>query len=131
MAIIRGTISNASHPAQTFILQALKSPEFHEQKEEKYKILERRALKAKEILNSDQFQDAWDYYPFNSGYFMSIRLKDVKAEVLRNHLLDNYGVGIVALGETDVRVAFSCVEEQDLEELFQLIYQGVKDLSEK
>lgn len=130
MAIIRGTISNSSHPAQTFVLQALKAPEFHKQKEEKYRILERRTLKVKEILNSDQFQDAWDYYPFNSGYFMCLKLKEVKAEALRNHLLDQYGVGVVALGDTDVRIAFSCVEEEDLKELFSLIYQGVKDLSQ-
>lgn len=131
MAIIRGTISNASHPAQTFVLHALKSPDFHVQKEEKYKILEGRALKVKEILQRGKFQDAWDYYPFNSGYFMCMKLKDVKAEELRSHLLDHYGVGIIALGESNIRVAFSCVEEQDMEELFSLIYQGVKDLTSK
>jgi hypothetical protein len=27
-----------------------------------------------------------------------------------------------------LRIAFSCVEESDLEELFELVYQGVKDL---
>jgi aspartate/methionine/tyrosine aminotransferase len=129
MAIIRGTISNASHPAQTFVLHALQSKDFSEQKEQKYKIMERRALKVKEILNTDKFSDAWEYYPFNSGYFMCMKLKGVKAEVLRTYLLERYGVGIIALGESDVRVAFSCVEEQDLEELYKIIYQGVKDLS--
>lgn len=131
MANIRGAISNSSHPAQTFVLKALKSPDFNQQKEEKYKILEGRALKVKEILKSDKFKETWNFYPFNSGYFMCMRLIEVKAEVLRSHLLDKYGVGIIALGESDVRVAFSCVEEQDLEELFQLIYQGVKDLTAK
>jgi aspartate/methionine/tyrosine aminotransferase len=129
MAIIRGTISNSSHPAQTFVLKALQSPEFEVQKEEKYKILEGRALKVKKILDSDKFNEVWKYYPFNSGYFMCMKLKDVNAETLRNHLLDHYGVGIIALGESDVRVAFSCVEEQDLEELFDLIYRGVLDLT--
>lgn len=131
MAIIRGTISNCSHPAQTFVLHALKSPNFNQQKEEKYRILEGRALKVKEILKRDKFQDAWTYYPFNSGYFMCMKLKEVKAEALRSHLLVNYGVGIIALGESDVRIAFSCVEEQDLEELFNIIYQGVEDLTSK
>lgn len=129
MGIIRGTISNASHPSQTFILHALKSPEFHEQKEAKYKILERRALRVQEILSLDKYKDAWDFYPFNSGYFMCLKLKKVKAEALRNHLLDQYGVGVIAMGDRDIRVAFSCVEEKDLEELFKLIYQGVKDLA--
>lgn len=35
----------------------------------------------------------------------------------------------VSLGERDVRVAFSCVEEENIAELFELIYQGVKDLT--
>ena len=60
---------------------------------------------------------------------MCLRLKGVLAEVLRNHLLDHYGVGVISLGESDVRVAFSCVEEQELELLFDLIYQGYKDLA--
>ncbi|ACL20971.1 aminotransferase class I/II-fold pyridoxal phosphate-dependent enzyme [Desulfitobacterium hafniense] len=127
-AIIRSTISNASHPAQTFVLHALASPDFEKQKAEKYKIMEGRALKVKEILNRGDYQDLWDYYPFNSGYFMCLKLKGVKAEELRLHLLHNYGVGVIALGESDIRVAFSCVEEEDLEELFKLIYQGTKDL---
>ncbi|AFM00734.1 MULTISPECIES: aminotransferase class I/II-fold pyridoxal phosphate-dependent enzyme [Desulfitobacterium] len=128
-AIIRGTISNASHPAQTFVLHALESPDFIKQKQEKYKIMEGRALKVKELLNRGDYQDLWDYYPFNSGYFMCLKLKGVKAEELRLHLLHNYGVGVIALGESDIRVAFSCVEEEDLEELFTLIYQGTKDLA--
>lgn len=128
-AIIRGTISNASHPAQTFILHALESPDFQKQKQEKYKIMEGRALKVKEILNNEKYQELWDYYPFNSGYFMCLKLKGVNAEELRLHLLQDYGVGVIALGDSDIRVAFSCVEEEDLEELFKYIYQGTKDLA--
>ncbi|MEL1135239.1 aminotransferase class I/II-fold pyridoxal phosphate-dependent enzyme [Desulfitobacterium sp. THU1] len=128
-AIIRGTISNASHPAQTFVLHALESPDYEKQKQEKYMIMEGRALKVKEILKSGQYQELWDYYPFNSGYFMCLKLKGgVKAEQLRLHLLQEYGVGVIALGESDIRVAFSCVEKEDLEELFEYIYRGTKDL---
>ncbi|NMA68657.1 MAG: hypothetical protein GX958_04475, partial [Desulfitobacterium sp.] len=87
--------------------------------------------RVKEILNSGKYSDEWDYYPFNSGYFMCIRLKNVYAEELRTHLLEHYGVGVVALDDYDVRIAFSCVEEEDLEELFGLIYQGIKDLVKK
>jgi hypothetical protein len=38
-------------------------------------------------------------------------------------------VGVISVGDTDVRVAFSCTEVDDIQELFDLIYQGVKDLS--
>lgn len=128
MGIIRATISSGPHPSQTFVLHALKSPEFAAQKEEKYRIMKGRANRVKAVLDSGKFADAWDYYPFNSGYFMCLKLKTVDADQLRMHLLDQYGVGTIALGPTDLRVAFSCIEEANVEELFNLIYQGVKDI---
>ncbi len=126
--IIRATISSGPHPSQTFVLHALQSPEFEEQKAEKYNIMKGRANKVKAVLDSGKFADAWDYYPFNSGYFMCLKLKTVDADRLRLHLLDEYGVGAIALSETDLRVAFSCIEEEGIEELFELIYKGVKDI---
>jgi aspartate/methionine/tyrosine aminotransferase len=128
MGIIRATISSGPHPSQTFVLHALKSPEFQSQKLEKFNIMKGRANRVKQILDNGKFNDSWDYYPFNSGYFMCLKLKTVEAESLRVHLLDQYGVGTIALGDTDLRVAFSCIEESSLEELFELIYQGVRDL---
>lgn len=130
MGVIRGAISSCSHPSQTFVLHALQSPDFKIQKQEKFKIMKARANKVKEVLDSGRFDDAWSYYPFNSGYFMCLRLNKVDAEQLRLHLLDQYGVGTISLGKSDLRVAFSCIEEGDIEELFSLIYQGVKDLEQ-
>ncbi|MDP4158747.1 MAG: aminotransferase class I/II-fold pyridoxal phosphate-dependent enzyme [Bacillota bacterium] len=127
--IIRGTISSASHPSQTFVLNALRSNAFQSQKNMKSELLKQRASKVKQILNRGSYNDAWDYYPFNSGYFMCLKLKGVKAEALRVHLLEQYGVGVISLGESDLRIAFSCVEEKDLNDLFDLIYQGFHDLS--
>ncbi|HVJ47674.1 aminotransferase class I/II-fold pyridoxal phosphate-dependent enzyme [Desulfitobacterium sp.] len=128
MGIIRGTISNVAHPSQTFVLDALKSPDFWDQKQEKFEIMKKRALKVKEILKVERYQEVWKDYAFNSGYFMCLKLKRVSAEPLRQHLLEKYEVGVIALGQTDIRVAFSCVEEDQLEELFERIYQGAKDL---
>lgn len=125
---IRATISSGPHPSQTFVLQALQSEEYEQQKAEKFQILKNRANLVKQLLDSGKYDDAWDYYPFNSGYFMCLSLKTVPAEQLRVHLLEKYGVGTIALGQTDLRIAFSCIEEEDLEELFETIYQGVKDL---
>ncbi|OXM87307.1 aminotransferase class I/II-fold pyridoxal phosphate-dependent enzyme [Paenibacillus rigui] len=128
LGIIRATISSGPHPSQTFVLHALKAPEFHAQKLEKFEIMKGRANKVKDLLDQGSFDAAWEYYPFNSGYFMCLKLKTVDAETLRVHLLDKYGVGTIALGDTDLRVAFSCIEEANLEELFQTIFQGVQDL---
>lgn len=129
LGIIRGTISNCPHPSQTFVVEALRSSDYERQKREKFEIMKRRALKTKQTLEQGGFEDAWDYYPFNSGYFMCLRLKTVDAEQLRVYLLDHYGVGTIAINSTDLRIAFSCIEERDIPELFQLIYQAVHDMA--
>lgn len=129
MGIIRATISSGPHPSQTFVLQALQSPEFAEQKAEKFNIMKRRANRVKDLLDSGKYGDTLKYYPFNSGYFMCLKLSGVSAEDVRVRLLDQYGIGTIALGETDLRVAFSCIEEEGLEELFDTIAKAVRELS--
>lgn len=129
MGIIRAKISNCPHPSQTFVIEALRSPKFLEQKEEKFQVMKGRALRTKAVLDSGKYTQAWDYYPFNSGYFMCLKLKTVDAEKLRLHLLDKYGVGAISINKTDLRIAFSCIAEKDIQELFDIIYQGVKDLA--
>jgi aspartate/methionine/tyrosine aminotransferase len=128
LGIIRATISSGPHPSQTFVLRALTSPEFEGQKAEKYDIMKRRANRVKSLLDSGRYGDVWEYYPFNSGYFMCLKLSTVTAEAVRSHLLNQYGIGTIALGETDLRVAFSCIEEDNLEELFDTIFKAVNEL---
>jgi aspartate/methionine/tyrosine aminotransferase len=125
---IRGSISNASHLGQTIVLKSMQSENFIKEKEEKFTVLKNRAGRIKEVLSDSRYKDAWDVYPFNSGYFMCIRLKSVDAETLRRHLLETYGVGLISIGERDLRIAFSCLEESDILELFNIILQGVEDL---
>jgi len=125
---IRGAISNASHLGQTIVLKSMQDDNYTAEKEEKFEILKNRAIRVKEVLSDSRFTDAWDVYPFNSGYFMCIRLKSVNAEALRVHLLEKYGVGLISIGEKDLRVAFSCLEENEISELFNIVLQGVEDL---
>jgi aspartate/methionine/tyrosine aminotransferase len=126
---VRGNISNASHLSQSIVLRSMLSNEYSAEKEEKFMILKKRAERLKEVLADPKYKNAWDVHPFNSGYFMCIRLKNVDAEKLRVHLLDKYGVGLISMDDKNLRVAFSCVEESDIKELFDIILQGVKDLS--
>ncbi|WP_424768160.1 aminotransferase class I/II-fold pyridoxal phosphate-dependent enzyme [Paenibacillus sp. sgz302251] len=128
LGIIRATISSGPHPSQTFVLRALTSPDFEVQKAEKYDIMKRRANRVKSLLDSGRYGDVWEYYPFNSGYFMCLKLTKVTAEAVRVRLLNEYGIGTIALGETDLRVAFSCIEEEHLEELYDTIFKAVNEL---
>jgi aspartate/methionine/tyrosine aminotransferase len=125
---VRGNISNASHLGQSIVLKSMQHKKYPAEKEEKFEVLKKRANRVKEVLSDPKYKDAWDVYPFNSGYFMCIRLKSVNAETLRLHLLDKYGVGLISIGERDLRIAFSCLEEKEILELFDIVLQGIEDL---
>lgn len=125
---IRGNISNASHLSQTILLKSMEDENYDSLKHEKFNLLKARATRMKEVLKDPKYADGFDVYPFNSGYFMCIRLKDVNAEELRVHLLDNYGVGLISIGDKNIRVAFSCLEEKDVTTLFDIILSGINDL---
>lgn len=125
---VRGSISNASHLGQSIILKSLQADTYPGEKEEKFRILKQRAQEVKRVLTNSKYDRAWEVYPFNSGYFMCLRLKTVDAETLRVHLLKKYGIGLISLGKNDLRVAFSSVEKEDVQELFDTIFQGAEDL---
>jgi len=125
---VRGSISNASHLSQEIVLKSLQSETYPAEKQEKFIIMKERAREVKRVLADPKYQQAWEAYAFNSGYFMCLRLKTVEAEPLRVHLLEKYGVGLISLGKTDLRVAFSCLEKEDIRELFDTVFQGVRDL---
>ena len=125
---IRAGISNCSHLAQSIILKALESQSYTQEKAEKVGILKRRALKTREVLAAKDYSDLWEVYPFNSGYFMCLRIKKVEAEKVRTHLLDKYGVGTIAVDTQDLRITFSSMASKDIEDLFETIAQAVRDL---
>lgn len=125
---IRGNISNASHLGQSIVLKSMQSEAYPLEKQEKFQILKQRAATVKTVLADDKYQDAWEAFPFNSGYFMCIRLKTVDAEKLRVHLLNTYGVGLISIGADKLRVAFSCLEDSDIQMLFDTILKGVEEL---
>ena len=126
---VRGSISNASRLSQEIVLKSLQSETHIAEKQEKFTIMKERALEVKRVLADPKYHQYWEPYPFNSGYFMCLRLKTVEPEPLRLHLLEKYGVGLISLGQTDLRVAFSCIEKEDVHELFDTVLRGVKDIA--
>jgi len=125
---VRGSISNASHLSQSMVLKSFQSDTYAAEKNAKLQIMKDRAQEVKRVLANSKYDRVWDVYPFNSGYFMCLKIKTVDAEELRIHLLEKYGIGLISLGKTDIRVAFSCLDQNDIQELFDTIYQGVEDL---
>lgn len=125
--LIRAVVSNSSALSEFLVLNALKSPDFYTERAEKLEIMRRRAAKVTEVLQNPRFAAAWDAYPFNSGYFMCLKIKTMDAPSLRLRLLDKYGVGTVAINDTDLRIAFSSVEEGDVPELLEIIYRAAME----
>ncbi|MCJ7751578.1 MAG: aminotransferase class I/II-fold pyridoxal phosphate-dependent enzyme [Armatimonadetes bacterium] len=128
---IRSAISNCSQPAQSVLGKALASEGIATEQAEKRAILEARAKEAQRIASGSTFEDIWEPYPFNAGYFMCLRLKHVEAEPYRKHLLEKHHIGVIANGESDIRVAFSAVELEDLPELYATMALAARELREK
>ncbi len=126
--LIRGTISKSSTPSQSLLIHAIKSAGYEEEKREKFELLKGRYEELKDVVAAEEYADAFRPYPFNAGYFMCLELPHTDAERLRGHLLDAYGVGTIAIGERDLRIAYSCLERKQIKDLFDILYAAVKDL---
>ena len=125
---IRGGVSNVPQLSQTLVQRALESPSLAAERKEKCETLRVRAQRVFEVANESRYAESWTVYPFNSGYFMLVKVKDVDAEKLRIHLLEAHGVGLIATSPTDIRVAFSCLEVGDVEPLFEALHQAITEL---
>ncbi len=127
MGAIRSSVSNCSRPAQTLLLQGMMSSTYEQEKQAAFSILKARYSKVKEILALYADQDTLIPLPFNSGYFMAFLCKG-DAEALRIHLLENYGIGAIAIQRKYLRIAFSSIDLPVIAELFKMLFQAADDL---
>ena len=125
---IRSGISNVSQLSQTLVENALASSSVAEERKEKREILRARAERVHAVATAPRFRESWEVYPFNSGYFMCLAAKGVDAERVRVHLLESSGIGLVATTPTDLRVAFSCLELEEIEPLFEALHRAIQEL---
>ena len=127
LGAIRATVSNSSQPAQSLLLQAMRDPGYEAQKKEAFAVLAARYRRARAL--AAEAPAPLRPLPFNSGYFMTFELAQGGAERLRKELLQEHGVGTIALGDRHLRVAYSSVDEERLEELYSTIYQAARKLT--
>ena len=69
----------------------------------------------------------WKAYPFGAGYFFCIHVQ-ADSEALRQHLLNKYGIGIISLGNGDIRAALLCMEEPQIRQLFQILDLAISEI---
>ena len=128
--LIRSTVSNCSALSQYIATQALTSKEFYSQRQAKSDVMRARCEAVAQTLAAHPEYGAYfTAHPFNSGYFMCLRLHKTSSETLRRLLLDKYQTGGIAIGERDFRIAFSCLELSQIPELFQAIWSACKELA--
>ncbi len=127
--LVRANTSGASQVSQTLILEAMQASGYAEQKQQNYEILKERALKVKAVTSDSRYAKLWEVYPSHAGYFACLNLKSGNAEMVRQRLLDEHGIGTIALGETGLRVAYSCLEASDIEAVFAVIARVIEESS--
>jgi aspartate/methionine/tyrosine aminotransferase len=125
---IRAVVSNSPQLSQTLVEKALGSEGIDQERAQKREVLEARAKEVDRVARDPKFAASWDVYPFNSGYFMLIKVKGVSAHTLREHLLEAHQVGLISTAESDLRVAFSCLEVSQVSELFETVHKAIGEL---
>lgn len=128
MAAIRSSVSCASTPAQTLIRKGYETGKLDEEKKEFRKILERRYALVRKFIN-EHTSSAIEPLPFNSGYFMSFDTKKINAEELRVRLLNEKGIGTIQIDSRTLRVAFSSLDENKIEVVYQAIYDMANEMN--
>ena len=126
--LIRANTSGASQVSQTLILKAMNAEGYAEQKQHNYEILKARALKVKAVASDVRYAKLWEVYPSHAGYFTCLNLKSGNAETIRQRLLETHGIGTIALGETELRIAYSCLDASDIEMVFAEIARVIEQV---
>lgn len=124
---IRASISNSNKIAQSLVLKSFSSNTYQSEKDTGFKILKERYLKVRDLVKSFDSDSPLSALPFNSGYFMTFLYKG-DSEKLRVHLLDEYGIGTISIQGKYLRIAYSSVELENLEELYTLIDKAAKEI---
>ncbi|MBN1191798.1 MAG: aminotransferase class I/II-fold pyridoxal phosphate-dependent enzyme [Dehalococcoidales bacterium] len=128
---IRGNISNSPHPSQSLFVNALKSETYSKEKEANKGKIRERYSKVKSVLSAHkEYGDFFEALPFNSGYFMCIRLKKGNADKIWEVLLNQYSTGLICYSEKNLfRIAFASTPLDRIEKMFNNIYLACRQYS--
>ena len=130
MGAVRSSVSSSSMLAQSLLLRAMRAGTFHAEQEANLAAIAERYRRVRAILGARAGDGGpLQPLPFNSGYFLTLRVAGGKAEVLRQELLRRRGVGTISVGDDYLRVAFSTVASADLEALFEEIYAVAREVA--
>ena len=128
MGLVRSSVSSSSRLSQSLLLRGMTSRSYQHELATNLEKIKNRYLIVRDILSlRSSNTNLLRPLPFNSGYFLTFKIKDRKAETLRLELLKR-GVGTISVGNDYLRVAFSTIAESDLEAIFSEIYDAASDV---
>jgi aspartate/methionine/tyrosine aminotransferase len=124
---IRGNISNCSNLGQTMLLAAYTDAKYEQEKIEKFNVLRRRFEKVRDLLvQHPEYKEYFVPLPFNSGYFMCVKIISGDAESVRKILIKKYSTGVITQGDC-LRLAFSSTPLGEIEQLLENIYRAAQE----
>ena len=126
---VRGNISNSPHASQTIFLRALNSETHDQEKQKNKEKIKERYLKVKEVLKAHpEYAKYFEAPPFNSGYFMCVKLKSANPNKVWELLLNKYSTGVICYEEKSLlRIAFASTPLDKIGKLFDNIYSACKE----
>ncbi|MCK5156261.1 MAG: aminotransferase class I/II-fold pyridoxal phosphate-dependent enzyme [Spirochaetales bacterium] len=127
MGAIRSSVSNCSRPAQTLLLHGMASGSYSGEKEAAFTLLSARYQEVKKVLSKYTDNPLLRPMPFNSGYFMAFTCSG-SAEDLRVYLLEKYGIGTISIQDTYLRIAYSSVDVENIEDLYNTLYKAAQEV---
>lgn len=128
--VVRALVSNCSALSQKIVTKALTNPEFYNQRQHCSDVMRGRYERTKAAFAAHpEYAEYFQPYPFNSGYFMCVHFKSLDANTVRLHLLEKYGAGGISIGKENFRIAFSSLNEDQIEPLFETVYKACQDLA--
>lgn len=126
--LIRAGIGGTVGISQAMIEVELADPRHDSEVEQVRLALQRRYDVLKEALKAPS--PHWTVYPFNAGCFCLLRLREgLDAEVVRQALIRDEGVGVVSQGSTCIRIAFCSLREDAIAPLVAALARTCDRLS--
>ncbi len=91
---VRGNISNSPHLSQSLFINASTGETYAAEKERNRDKIKERYLKVKVILAAHpEYAECYEALPFNSGYFMCVKISKANVDQVWQTLLDKTAPG--------------------------------------
>jgi len=111
--------SFANNTILTLLTRALEDPaRWDETLAERHEVLKSRYEAVWAAANRYAAEGGWTVYPGGGGYFLLLDVGAGNAELARQRALEQ-GVGLITQGDRNIRIAISCLEAEDADELFR------------